>query len=218
MIEKLGVCLAVAVLFASPAGATTLVAGGATTFIFSADFAGNPVLVSPTGAAETAPGHMNFFVPETGGSFPEGSLSMGSIDHEGSGFDFVFGPAMVSVQNLRFDFSKMDVVGDLSDGLDQETVEVFKLKRCTDHSQPCTGETGAPNEFGLFLRPDAAHFFNDAVPGHQHFQPNDQIALAIVNPSTDSFVPEAGLCPLSILGLSAAWLGRTRRSRARVTS
>ncbi|HTO55572.1 MAG TPA: hypothetical protein VMR50_19475 [Myxococcota bacterium] len=216
MIEKRAVCLAVAVLFASPAGATTI-GGGATTFIFSSDFAGNPVLVSPTGGAVSGPGHLNFFVPETGGSFPNGSLSMGSIEHQGSGFDFVFGPAMVSVQNLRFDFTKMDVVGDLSDGPDQESGEVFKLKRCTDHSQPCTGETGAPNEFGLFLRPDAAHFFNDAVPGRPHFQPNDQIALAIVNPS-EAPVPEAGLGPLSLMGLSAAWLGRIRRSRARVTS
>lgn len=202
-----GLFLACALFGAGAAGAATIT-GGETTIAFTVDLAANGVTVSGTGGAIPTMTPNTFTMPITGGSVTS-DLTIGSIEHEGSGFDFDFGSVTVSVDDLRFDLSEKNVPGKLSSGPLSSQLEIFDLRRCIDIAAsevPCTGASGAANEYGLFLRQQAADFFENVVLGDHHFDDDDQIMLAAVNPTLAA--PEPATIGLLVLGLTSLSLVR----------
>jgi len=204
------IALCSALLWAGSARAAAIT-GGDTTMLWTVDLVALDVGVSPTGGT-TALGGQAFLLPITGGAVTS-DLSIGSIEHDGSGFDVDFGNATVRMENLRFDLSEKEVVGDLSSGPLSISGGIFDLKHCVDAVSaevPCTGASGANNEYGLFLKPQAADFFENDVFGDVVFDDDDQILLATVNPTT---APEPASLGWLALGLGAAALVR-RRARS----
>jgi hypothetical protein len=150
-------------------------------------------------------------------------LSSGSLEHHGSGLDFDFGSVTLRMQNLRFDLSERQVVADLSAGPLSASLEVFNLKHCVDAVSaevPCTGATGSPDEFGLFLRPQAADFFENDVFHSRLFDDDDQIFLATLHPATQQAPEPAGLVLVlvALSGAALAWRAATPRWQPRVIS
>jgi len=189
------------------------VTGGDTTLRLTVDANALGVDISAVGSATVAPGGNAFLLPITLGEVTP-DFKIGSVEHEGSGLDLDFGGATLRMENLRFDLSERQVVADLSSGPLALSLEVFNLKHCVDvvtAEVPCTGASGSPNEFGLFLRPQAADFFENDVFGDRVFDDDDQIFLATVNHSS---VPEpAGLAWLA-LALGGIGIGSHGRRRS----
>ena len=206
-----------AVVWASGAAHAAAVTGGDTTFTLTVDSSALGVDVSPVG--DTTPlGGGAFVVPITGGAVTQ-DLATGSIEHQGSGFDFDFGGVTLRMTNLRFDLSEMQVDADLSAGPFALSFQVFNLKNCVAAAGaevPCTGASGASNEFGLFLRPQAADLLENDVFGDRVFDDDDQIFLAAVRPAVapepaGALVACATAVSLALLIVRAATLPRRPR-------
>jgi hypothetical protein len=140
---------------------------------FTVDLDGLDVGLSVTGAAQLNGSTVT--LPVTGGSFASSPPS-GTLEHDGSGIEFEFDVVTVSMEDLEFDFDDGLVRADLSAGVANLSTGVFDIVPCTMGG--CTGSTDPINQFGLFLRPQAADFFENVVFDDEGFDDGDQIALA----------------------------------------
>jgi hypothetical protein len=177
--------------------------GGETTVAFTVDLAANGLTVKGMGGVMPTPTPNQFAMPITGGSITT-DLTTGSLEHQHSGFDFDFGRVDVKAENLRFDFSEGRVSGKLVSGRFHSQTDIFDLRRCIDIASsevPCAHASGAANEYGLFLRQQAADFFENVVLSDTHFDDDEQIMLATVNPTLP--VPEPATIGLLALGLTS---------------
>ena len=186
-------------------GPVATAAGGSTSLFFTVDLDALDVDVSATGGA-TVGAAGEFILPISGGD-ASGDPLVGSIDHAGSGLEFDFGTASVEVEDMEFDFTGAIVNGELSAGPLELSTGVFDLEACAAGGCVGPGGTIPTTGYGLFLRTDAADFFENVVLG-DGFDDGDQIAWAEVHVTP---VPEPML--LSLLGVGLAAIGMVRRPR-----
>lgn len=186
------------------------VIGGSSTFTFTVDLDALDVDVSANGSAQmSAPGV--FIMPITSGVADLTAVA-GSIQHEGSGLEFDFGGLSVDADNLEFDFDDRQVNGDLSAGPLELHAGIFNIIVCSEGG--CVGPGGAvpTTGYGLFLRPQAADFFENDVFGDVVFDDEDQILYAQTQPIFAGGVPEPGL--MTLLGVGLLFAGVvTRRAQ-----
>jgi len=201
------ICVTVVGLSASPTRAARLetVTGGSATLRFTIDLDQLGVAVSPLGAAQME-GSGLFVLPITYGKYRP-HPPKGKVESATSGLEFSFGSVDVSLEALEFDFSKRVVRGDLSAGPIDLSTRVFNLVPCS--SGKCTGSTAPDAEFGLFLRAQAADFFENVVFSDNGFDDGDQIALLHLALGSGSAVPEPGF--LTLLGVALGGLAFARR-------
>jgi hypothetical protein len=189
------------------------VTGGSSTFTFTVDLDALDVDVSANGSAEmTAPGV--FVMPITSGVVDLAAVA-GSIQHEGSGLEFDFGGISVDADNLEFDFDDRMVNGDLSAGPLELHTGIFDIIVCSEGGCVGPGGTVPTTGYGLFLRPQAADFFENDVFGDVVFDDEDQILYAQTQPTFAGGVPEPGLSTLLGVGMLPLLTGvALRRSKA----
>jgi hypothetical protein len=210
--RRIGWILALAAvgLWSGRAGAAPQeITGGSTTLTFTVDLDALDVDVSANGAAEmTSPGV--FVLPITSGVADLPAVQ-GSIQHDGSGLEFDFGAVSIDADNLAFDFDDRQVVGDLSAGPLELHTGIFDVVVCSEGG--CVGPGGSvpTTGYGLFLRAQAADFFENNVFGDVVFDDEDQILYAQTQPEFAGGVPEPGLTTL--LGVALAGLGCVSRKR-----
>ena len=204
--------LAAAGILAGAAGAAPReIVGGDTALTFTVDLDALDVAVSPRGNAEVAsPG---LILPITSG-VADLAATQGSIQHQGSGLEFDFGGVSVNADNLEFDFDDWMVNGDLSLGPLHLHTGIFDIVVCSEGG--CVGPGGnvPTSGYGLFLRPQAADFFENDVFGDKVFDDGDQILFAETHPVFAGAAPEPGLATL----LGAALAALVPRSRKRTSS
>ena len=176
-----------------------------TSLQFTVDLAGLDVGLSTTGSAQLVGGN-TVILPVTGGSFATTPIS-GTIEHNGSGIEFEFDVATITLEDLEFDFDDGLVRADLSSGVFNLSTGVFDLVPCIGGG--CTGATDPDSQFGLFLRPQAADFFENVVFGDEGFDDGDQIALATLAAEP---VSEPGVLMSVAVGLAAIAGARRRRA------
>ena len=175
------------------------VTGGSSTFTFTVDLNALDVDVSANGRAEIrAPGM--FVMPITSGVVDLAAVA-GSIQHEGSGLQFDFGSVSVDADNLEFDFDDRMVNGDLSAGPLALHTGIFNIVVCSEGGCVDPGGTVPTTGYGLFLRAQAADFFENDVFGDVVFDDEDQIIYAQTQPTFAGGVPEPGLATLLGVGL-----------------
>ena len=185
------------------------VTGGSTTLTFTVDLDALDVDVSANGAAQaTSPGV--FVLPITSGVADLAALQ-GSIQHEGSGLEFDFGSVSINADNLEFDFDDLQVNGDLSAGPIEAHTGIFNVVACSEGGCVGPGGTVPTTGYGLFLRAQAADFFENNVFGDVVFDDEDQILWAQTEPTFAGGVPEPGFATL--LGVALGALGYTSRKR-----
>src|SRR5262245_329879 len=138
------------------------VTGGTTTFTFTVDL--DALDVDVTGRGTTMGTAPVFTLPITSG-VADLAATAGSIQHQGAGLAFDLGNVTVDADDLEFDFDDRMVNGDLSAGPLSAHTGIFDIVVCSeggcvgpDGSEPTTG-------YGLFLRPQAADFFENDVFG-----------------------------------------------------
>jgi hypothetical protein len=181
--------------------------GGTTTLTFTVDLNALDVDVSPLGNTQmVAPG--TFVLPITSGQIGQNPLR-GSMESHGSGLEFDGHGATIDMEDLEFSIGHKVVKGDLSSGPLSLSTGVFKLVQCV-HDR-CTGSND-PNDFGLFLRAQAADFFENDVFHGNGFDDSDQIALARFAPAASDPVPEPGL--MTLFGVALGGLALVRRRSA----
>jgi hypothetical protein len=184
------------------------VTGGTTSLTFTADLNALKVGVAPLGNAQLdASG--DFLLPITAGKMRMHPLR-GKIENDNSGIAFTFDDRVtVDLEDLVIDFNHRVVRGDLSAGPVDLTTRVFKLVPCG--SGKCTGSTSS-SDYGLFLRAQAADFFENDVFRGNGFDDGDQIALLRIGAASDPAVPEPTV--LAGLGIGLAALVAARRRAA----
>ena len=189
------------------------VTGGSSTFTFTVDLDALDVDVSANGNAEmSAPGV--FVMPITSGVVDLAAVA-GSIQHEGSGLQFDFGGVSVDADNLEFDFDDRQVNGDLSAGPLELHTGIFDIIVCSEGGCVGPGGTVPTTGYGLFLRPQAADFFENDVFGDVVFDDEDQILYAQTQPTFAGGVPEPDLATLLGVGMLPLLVGvALRRSMA----
>jgi len=181
------------------------VTGGSSTFTFTVDLDALDVDVSANGSAEmSAPGV--FVMPITSGVVDLPAVA-GSIQHEGSGLEFDFGSVSVDADNLEFDFDNRLVNGDLSAGPLELHTGIFDIVVCSEGGCVGPGGTVPTTGYGLFLRPQAADFFENDVFGDVVFDDEDQIIYAQTNPTFAGGAPEPGLATLLGVALLPLFAG-----------
>lgn len=180
------------------------VTGGSTTVAFTVNLDALDVDVESTGNT-LAQGADTFVLPITGGSF-QLTPPAGSVNHDGSGLKIDFGDVTVEINNWTFDFDASNVDADLEAGPAELSTGVFNIVACADGG--CDG--GFTTGYGLFLRAQAADFFENVVFGDVVFDDGDQILHAELAPQ---FVPEPAA--LTLLGAGAALIAFARRGYAR---
>ena len=187
------------------------ITGGNTTLTFTVDLDELDVDVSANGAAEmTSPGV--FVLPITSGVADLPAVQ-GSIQHEDSGLAFDFGSVTIDADNLEFDFDDLQVNGDLAAGPIELHTGIFNVVLCSEGG--CVGPGGSvpTTGYGLFLRAQAADFFENNVFGDVVFDDEDQILYAQTQPEFAGGVPEPGLATLLGVALTAvACVSRKRTS------
>jgi hypothetical protein len=201
---------AVGIFIGRASAAPQEITGGSSTFTFTVDLAALDVDVSANGAAQmTSPGV--FVLPITSG-VADLSAVQGSIQHAGSGLEFDFGSVSVDADNLEFDFDNRLVNGDLSAGPLETHIGVFDIVVCSEGG--CVGPGGSvpTTGYGLFLRPQAADFFENDVFGDVVFDDEDQILYAQTQPTFAGSAPEPGLTTLLGVGLAAVGLVSRKRT------
>ena len=178
------------------------VIGGSSTFTFTVDLDALDVDVSANGSAQmSAPGV--FVVPITSGVADLAAVA-GSIQHEGSGLEFDFGGLSVDADDLEFDFDDRQVNGDLSAGPLELHTGIFDIIVCSEGGCVGPGGTIPTTGYGLFLRPQAADFFENDVFGDAVFDDEDQILFAETQPTFAGGVPEPA--QVTLLGVVLAGL------------
>lgn len=193
--------LAVTALWSAQASAEPMgVTGGSTTFTFTVDLEALDVEVSGNGATE-AGGPGVFILPITSGVFDPVAIA-GSIQHEGSGLEFDFGDVSIDADEFAFDFDNSLVDGTLSAGPLELEAGIFDVIVCSEGGCIGPGGGAVTTGYGLFLRPQAADFFENNVFGDVVFDDEDQIIWAQVDPTFEG-VPEPGLATLLGVGLAA---------------
>lgn len=187
-----------------------LAVGGTTTLTFTIDLGALDVEVDTLGDAQALGGGV-FLLPITGAS-NELDPFAGTIQHDNSGLEFEFDNGSIEVEDMEFDFADGVVDGDLSVGPLSISTGIFDIVPCS--SGGCTGPGGSTvtTGFGLFLRTDAADFFENVIFGGDGFDDGDQIALAQLDPIADPPVPEPAL--LTLLGFGLATIAVVRRRSA----
>ena len=192
-------------LFAPNAHALLVdVAGGSTTVAFTVDLDALGVDVEGTGNT-TAQSADTFVLPITGGAFQLTPPAL-SVRHDGSGLAIDFGSVTVEINNWTFDFDASNVDADLEAGPAELSTGVFNIVACADGG--CDG--GFTTGYGLFLREQAADFFENNVFGDVVFDDSDQILHAELAPE---LVPEPAA--LTLLGACVALVAFARRGYAR---
>jgi hypothetical protein len=189
------------------------VIGGSSTFTFTVDLDALDVDVSGNGSAEMSAAGV-FVMPITSGVVDLDAVA-GSIQHEGSGLQFDFGSVSVDADNLEFDFDDRLVNGDLSAGPLELHTGIFDIVVCSEGGCVGPGGTIPTTGYGLFLRPQAADFFENDVFGDVVFDDEDQILYAQTQPTFAGGVPEPGLTTLLGVALFSLFVGvALRRSPA----
>ena len=196
------------------------VTGGTASLHFTVDLDALGVDVTSVGnTTELDP--LDFSLPVTDGMVRLKPLK-GEVDTDNSGVRFSIGSVDIELDDLKFLFSKRKVTGDISNGSLDLTTSVFNLVRC--NTGKCTGATDPKNQYGLFLRAQAADFFENDVFGSGSFDDGDQIALATFDLTTKALkhhgnggdgstqAPEPAA--LTLLGTALAALAVVRRRSA----
>jgi hypothetical protein len=193
------VCAAVA---PEARAALTVIKGGTTTLTSTVDTSALDVTETPLGATTTSsPGV--FSLPITSGAV-DLAVPAGSAHHDGSGIEFTIQGVSVDVENMEFDFDQGQVQADLSAGPFELSTGVFDIKSCA-----AGGCMGSSSGFGLFLRAQAADFFENDVFHSRHFDDGDQIFHADLHPTFGA--PEPGILTLLGVGLAVVAVLAPRR-------
>jgi len=190
------------------------IVGGETDLMFTVDLDALDVAVSARGSAAIAsPG---VILPITSGVV-DLVATQGSIQHQGSGLEFDFGGVSVDADNLEFDFDDRTVNGDLSAGPLHQHTGIFDIVECSHGGCVAPGGSVPTMGYGLFLRPQAADFFENGVFGDKAFDDGDQILFAKTYPNfAGGSVPEPWRATL--VGVSLAALVSLRVSRKHASS
>jgi len=193
------------------------VTGGTATLHFTVDLDALDVSVTPGGNA-TLPDPLDLSLPVTDGMVRLKPLK-GEVDTDNSGMTFSVKGVDIELDDLKFMFNKQKVKADISNGSLDLSMNVFNLVRC--NTGKCTGATDPKNQYGLFLRAQAADFFeNDVFGSGSGFDDGDQIALATFDLTTKARkhgkgggastpVPEPAV--LTFVGAGLASLASLRR-------
>ena len=183
------------------------VIGGSSTFTFTVDLDALEVDVSANGSTQMSAPSV-FVMPITSGVADLAAVA-GSIQHEGSGLEFDFGGLSVDADNLEFDFDDRQVNGDLSAGSLELHTGIFDIIVCSEGGCVAPGGTVPTTGYGLFLRPQAADFFENDVFGDVVFDDEDQILFAETQPIFAGGVPEPA--QVTLLGVVLAGLACVSR-------
>jgi hypothetical protein len=182
------------------------VTGGTTTLLFTVNLDDLDVEVDNTGnAAELA---ADTFVLRISGGAYQVTPPAGSVHHDGGGLELDVQGVTVEINNWEFDFDTLTVDADLEAGPADLSTGVFNIVPCAGGG--CQG--GFTTGYGLFLRAQAADFFENVVFGDVVFDDSDQILHAELNPTFDN-VPEP--LTLTLLGVSVALAAVAKRGNAR---